>query len=119
MQEKQSYSIIAGQGRSGTTMLLDMLNLSPSTYCRNEPDYIATSPFQKLCNYRMVCRLDTEILNREWDNLVDWALDHMGELDPLIKHPKDFIHGYARGLRLTRVAQGNRWRHLTGRVIGE
>ena len=32
------YVLIAGQGRSGTNWLLQILDLSSQTHCRNEPN---------------------------------------------------------------------------------
>lgn len=42
------YVVVTGHGRSGSNMLLDMLNEHPRTMCRNEPDAMATSPMKAL-----------------------------------------------------------------------
>ena len=114
MRERQPYAIVTGQGRSGTNMLLDMLDLSSSTFCRNEPNEIVTSPFVQLEDHRAVHRADSQALSLRWDEAVDWTLAHMGERDHPIGHPKDFLHDLAQKLRLTHVAQGQRWRRFLG-----
>ncbi|MEQ9482329.1 hypothetical protein [Coleofasciculus sp. F4-SAH-05] len=45
---KPDYILIVGQGRSGTNWLLDLLDLSSETHCRNEGDQLATSPLAQL-----------------------------------------------------------------------
>lgn len=44
------YCVVAGMGRSGTNYILDLLDFSASTICRNEPDAISGSNFSNL-NY--------------------------------------------------------------------
>jgi len=49
--ESSKYCVLAGMGRSGTNYLLDLLDLSSTTICRNEPDEILGSQFCNL-NYK-------------------------------------------------------------------
>ncbi|MEM1159460.1 MAG: sulfotransferase [Pseudomonadota bacterium] len=42
------YVIVTGHGRSGSNMLLDILNEHPRTLCRNEPDAMENSPMRAL-----------------------------------------------------------------------
>ncbi|MEO1613089.1 MAG: hypothetical protein AAFU55_12165, partial [Pseudomonadota bacterium] len=44
----KNYVIVTAQGRSGSNMLLDVLNESPHTICRNEPDALIGSPLKTL-----------------------------------------------------------------------
>lgn len=42
------YIVIAGHGRSGTNLALDMVNLHPLTNCRNEPNELAGAALSRL-----------------------------------------------------------------------
>lgn len=43
-----AYVIVTGHGRSGSNMLLDIINEHSSTLCRNEPDAMENSPMRGL-----------------------------------------------------------------------
>ncbi len=42
------YALIAGQGRSGSSWLLDLFDLSSRTHCRNEPNEVRGSRLSAL-----------------------------------------------------------------------
>ena len=42
------YILIAGHGRSGTNLALDLLDCHRSTFCRNEPNEVIGSSFTQL-----------------------------------------------------------------------
>ena len=47
-----SYALLIGQGRSGTNYLLSLLDQSPATHCRNEPDQLDSSALALLSPFR-------------------------------------------------------------------
>ena len=53
---RPEYALIVGQGRSGTSWLLDLFDLSPQTFCRNEPYGINGSPLANLLHDKKVRR---------------------------------------------------------------
>ncbi len=46
------HALLVGQGRSGTNFLLALLDRSPRTHCRNEPDQLAGSALAALGEFR-------------------------------------------------------------------
>lgn len=47
-----AYLFLIGQGRSGTNFLLSLLDQSPATHCRNEPDQLDSSALARLSEFR-------------------------------------------------------------------
>lgn len=47
-----AYVLLIGQGRSGTNFLLSLLDQSPTTHCRNEPDQLDASALAQLSPFR-------------------------------------------------------------------
>lgn len=94
MNNKQSinrYALIVGNGRSGTNWLLSMLDASPETHCRNEPQDILTSPFHGLPQPEQIQDLPG-VMSERWLNFAEWTGSHMGERDHRIKTPKHHVH---------------------------
>jgi hypothetical protein len=105
MPPRAEYVLIIGHGRSGTNWLLDLLNISSHTLCRNEPDQIAASPLAKLsrASSPMVPGGDLSALEDGWDAAVQWTATHMGETDPPLIGPKNYLFEFSRGTGLTRL----------------
>ena len=103
------YVLIVGQGRSGTNWLLQLLDLSPHTHCRNEPNEIPDSPMSKLPN-AWVSRSAMPALDTNWDDAVRWTSHHMGERDQPLTSSKRHIHELSRKLQLHRLLKHRRLR---------
>jgi hypothetical protein len=104
------YALVSGHGRSGTNWLLELLDLSPQTFCRSEPRGIETSPLRRFAHDRFVKRADQSALDAAWDEAVRWTASHMGERDRVITMPKDHIRPISRRLGLYRAVRGPRYR---------
>lgn len=111
------YCIIAGHGRSGTNWLLELLDLSSQTFCRNEPYGSETSPLRELDEDRFVNRTDQTALDRRWDDAVLWTANHMGERDRPIVVPKDHVYPVSRTLGLYRMVRGPRYRKVLRSIL--
>ena len=61
-RSKLAYALLLGQGRSGTNYLLHLLNQSPLTHCRNEPDEVEDSALRRLSPYRFFVDDPEELL---------------------------------------------------------
>jgi hypothetical protein len=104
------YALVSGHGRSGTNWLIELLDLSPQTFCRSEPRGIETSPLRKLEHDRFVKRADQSALDAAWDEAAHWTASHMGERDRMVTMPKHHIRELSRRLGLYRVIRGPRYR---------
>lgn len=93
----QPYSLIVGNGRSGTNWLLSMLSASPFTHCRNEPQDIAQSPFHQLPT-RLQMLHAPNLMPQKWDDFATWTATHMGERDHRITAPKTYLHPLSQRL---------------------
>jgi len=82
--------VLTGHGRSGTNWLLDLLNASPHTHCRNEPDEIRGSLFSRLPPPETV-PTDESSMRGRWEEAINWAGARMGERDHPIRVRKAFI----------------------------
>lgn len=89
------YSVVTGQGRSGTNWLLDLLDTSSETYCRNEPNAIPGSPFEVL-GPLWLNDINAPVWDTEWDRVVDIATRSMGERDHPFSVRKDFARPLAQ-----------------------
>ena len=82
----RSHALLIGQGRSGTNYLLSLLDQSPATHCRNEPDQLDRSSFASLADFRYFVA-DEAALAARYDDVVQQAArcigprDHMADLD--------------------------------------
>lgn len=92
------YSLIVGQGRSGTNWLLELFQLSPVTFCRNEPYALQGSPFQQLRPHQHVVCKDRSDLEAQWESAIAHTFAHMGKRDPQLRYAKDFATGFGNGL---------------------
>jgi hypothetical protein len=85
--------LIIGNGRSGTNWLMANLNASPETFCRNEPQGIATSPFQALVGHCSSIR--SSELEERWQHFLEWSARHYGERDARHGCAKAYLHPLA------------------------
>ena len=110
--EMQKYAVISGLGRSGTNWLLELFNLSPETYCRNEPYASNGAALAELEYYRFVNRPMIAELEKSWDQAISSTLGHMGYRDPVIDVQKNYMHRTAYDLGLYRMVRGRKYRKL-------
>ncbi len=101
------YSIVTGQGRSGTNWLLDLLDTSPDTFCRNEPNAIPGSPFEVL-GPLWLNDVNADIWEREWDGVADVATLSMGERDHPFAVQKSFTRPLVQQLKIADRYHGRR-----------
>jgi len=87
----KKYSVIVGQGRSGTNWLLDLFNLSETTYVRNEPHELNTSPISELNSFRVAVRSNQELLIKEWDLKIELVNNRASAIDPWIPKGKVYL----------------------------
>lgn len=111
------YALIVGHGRSGTTWLLELLDLSPQTFCRNEPDLAARSPFQELWHDGRVCRRSPAALDGGWDQAVRWTVARMGHTDLPAKVAKDYPSPLSRSRGLSRLVPGKTLRRYARAAV--
>jgi hypothetical protein len=102
--QRPDYVMICGQGRSGTNWLLDILDQSPLTHCRNEPNEVPGSPLAKLPSpYVPSAAADANAaLAAGWDAAARFAATHVGEFDHALPGPKNHIYGFSRAMGLAR-----------------
>ncbi|MBT9317470.1 sulfotransferase family protein [Leptothoe spongobia] len=95
----QKYILVTGNGRSGTNWVLDILNMSPLTHCRNEPHRISSSPFHITTK---PCEIEQEIpaMANIWDHAASWTASTFGERDPYLVMPKNYIYPFSKSLGL-------------------
>ena len=111
---RPNYILLTGQGRSGTKWLLDLFDTSPDTFCRNEPNVIAGSPFGRLASQGFAAPTDRALLDREWDEAVAWTCGRMGERDRYVDVPKHHLYSNPASRLLRRVIQSERGRRVLG-----
>jgi len=114
---RHDYALIVGQGRSGTNWLLELLDLSSETFCRNEPYGAAESPLNRLTTHRWVDRADQSELEARWDEAVRWTCTHMGERDPAVRVRKNHLFEACRRMGVYRCVRGPRLRAALGGVL--
>jgi hypothetical protein len=90
-----AYSLLIGQGRSGTNYLLGVLDRSPATHCRNEPDQLDSSALSELAPFRYFVD-DEARLAALFDGAVRRAARCIGPRDHMTDVDKDWL---ARGRR--------------------
>jgi len=94
------YSLILGQGRSGTRYLLRLFDKSTDTHCRNEADQIPGSAFARLAPWRFHVD-DDAALEGIWDQVVGDASYSIGPRDPYPIRSKTWVYPLTRGLGRT------------------
>ncbi len=116
---RPDYVLIVGQGRSGTNWLLELLDLSRETFCRNEPYGASSSPLNReaVARHRFIERPDQRLLEECWDEAANWTRLHMGIRDPRTTIRKDYLHEAARQLGLYRLVYGPRLRRVLSAVV--
>lgn len=94
---KPEYVVILGQGRSGTNWLLDLLDLSPMTYCRNEANELENSPLSRLPS-GLICESLGENFGKQWDQAIEKSALQMGVRDRIGLHPKSYLSDIQRSI---------------------
>ncbi len=111
--------LVSGFGKSGSKRLLRILDLSPTTHCRNEPYNLCNSPFRRLCSFPrgwVVLPDDEQIMGEWWDEAVRWTIERAGERDHLPPPSKDHFYPAARRLGLVRLLSSRKARKALGIV---
>lgn len=111
------YTVILGEGRSGTNWLLDLLDSSETTHCRNEPNTLTeSSPMVRLPNPFVPSPASDAVLERDWDEMIRWTFSHFGRRDPQITVPKAHIYELGRKIGLNRT-MNRRPRQVLRKII--
>ncbi len=110
-----NYAIVTGQGRSGTNWVLDVLDASRQTLCRNEPNVIPGSPFEALGSLKTMN--DRELLDEHWDAIAAQTCTTVGERDHRLKVDKDYIHTLSHKLGLPPLMARPKIRKLLGKTV--
>lgn len=103
--------LIVGHGRSGTNWLLSLLDLSPRTLCRNEPNELGGEPWRRLPS-AWVCREQDESFARRWAEAVTWSAGRLGRRDHRLPDRKAYVHPWVRPMGLDRMMKGPRLRRV-------
>jgi hypothetical protein len=85
-----SGALLIGQGRSGTNFLLSLLDQSPATHCRNEPDQLDGSALAALAPFRFFVD-DEPRLASLFDAALRRAALCVGPRDHMAEVEKDWI----------------------------
>lgn len=85
-----SHALLIGQGRSGTNFLLSLLDQSPATHCRNEPDQLDSSALAGLSEFRFFVS-DAARLAPLFDAAVRRAARCVGPRDHMADVEKDWL----------------------------
>ena len=101
-QSLPTYGLIVGDGRSGSNWLLNILNASPVTFCRNEPQDIPQSSYAALNDFEIL-RHDWQKFGTLWDAFVASTASRMGERDLRIDSGKEYVHPFAVKTGLSQV----------------
>ena len=111
------YAVIVSQGRSGSNWLLDLFDLSPETFCRDEPDLTEGSPLGDLSKDQFIVYPDQPLLKEKWDGAVNYTIARMATRDNPIVAPKHFMYDFPRRCGIYRAVRGPRCRHLLGYLV--
>lgn len=111
-------AVIVGHGRSGTNWLLDILNASALTHCRNEAYACEGSAMARLLSSRSVVGLGEDELRRGWDAAVEAARSLRGSRDP-IPGRKIWNDTFLRRWGIAQRLEGRRARRVLGLFIPE
>jgi len=110
-------AVIVGQGRSGTNWLLEMLDLSPSTFCRNEPNECPDSLLHRLAQPPDGEPPDATAFGAQWDAAVESALCHFGDRDHRARVRKRYLRPAAQALGIYRAVHSPRFRAAVRLVL--
>ena len=85
------YCLLLGQGRSGTNYLLHLLNQSPHTHCRNEPDELEDSALHRLTPFRFFVD-DPDEMEARYDEAIRGAALTVGPRDHIVQFGKTWLY---------------------------
>jgi len=108
-------ALVIGQGRSGTNWLLDLLDLSFHTHCRNEPDELAGSPFSSLSS-PTIQQPYSEAFAHSWEQAISTAAMQMGYRDRIAANPKEHLRSHVSRMGGAYLLQGQRRRQIASVV---
>jgi len=111
------YILITGQGRSGTNWLLEILDQSRQTHCRNEPNGCAGSALSALPLGQVSCPEQEAKLESMWDTAIIRASHSFGDRDHHISVYKDHFSRSLHRMGLVRMVRGPRFRRVVGLVM--
>ncbi len=89
------YIQIVGHGRSGTNWLLDILDASEFSHCRNEPDEVPESCLAYLHRLWYSDKA-LESVTEQWDSQIRQAKLCMSKRDHHVETPKKHIYPFAQ-----------------------
>ena len=113
---RSRYAIVLGQGRSGTNWVVDSLDVSPVTFCRNEPDMCTASVMSRLPSKWRI-GAEGAALSENWDAAATKSAQLMGERDHRLNHPKVFVSPLSQRLGVAQLSARPKARELGSRVI--
>ena len=111
------YILLTGQGRSGTNRLLEVLDQSRQTHCRNEPNECAGSALSALPPGLVSCPELEAKLESVWDTAIIRTSQSFGERDHRILVYKDYFSQPLQRMGLVRMVRGLRFRRVLGLVM--
>ena len=112
------YGIITGIGRSGTNWLLDTMDASFHTHCRNEPYGVAGSAFRTLPQvWDWAEPVSAETYEARWDEVAHRSVMSIGDRDHQFRYPKAYVHPVAAATGLHNVLTRPRLRASVARVV--
>jgi hypothetical protein len=115
--DPKRYILIAGHGRSGTNWLLEILDQSQQTHCRNEPNECVGSALSALPSAWVDHPGLTAELESTWDEAIARASRSFGDRDHSIPVYKDHFSRPAQRIGLVRLARGKKIRKALGSVL--
>lgn len=111
------YAIITGTGRSGTNWLLDTLDTSPETHCRNEPHGLVGTALNRFPLVWTEPHVDRPGYYRDhWDQVAHQTARRFGIRDHNITYTKPYLHPWSNHLNASRLMTGPRARRVVSRV---
>ena len=110
------YGLVIGQGRSGTNWMVDTLDASPHTFCRNEPNEGSQSAMHELPNHWLIGAGADELADR-WDEVARLTATTMGERDHRINHPKTYVYPAAQKLGVAQASARPQMRSALSKVV--
>ena len=113
---RPKYILIVGQGRSGTNWLLDLLDLSVMTHCRNEPNKLETSLFSQLPSPLVRQSLD-DVFGQKWNQAIASAALKMSGRDRIGNTGKSHLYELVRQFGGSYVLSKKKWRLLVSLVM--
>lgn len=118
---RPDYAAIVGQGRSGTNWLLDLLDLSSQTHCRNEANELTASPLAKLPLPTVKSHFDKDF-GEQWDRAIALSAVRLGRRDRIGAHSKIHLYEPVRQLGGATLLSKQKFRQLlsvTAPSLGE